>query len=112
MEGNNLGSVIDLVQRRTRHYLKKDNIGKIVVSFNNDITVIDFYLGSTVCDAKLASLGAKYNHIFNDLVDDYTIHLLPVGTNYRIRGSRYTIWRKGAGFVGNPRLWNSQKFFR
>ena len=112
MSKRNLGSVIDLVQRRTRQYLKNDNFDKIVVSFNNDITIIDFYLDSVISDTELAHLGAKYNHIFADLGNSYVIHLLPVNTSYRIRGSQFTIWRKGAGFVGNPRLWNTKKFFR
>ena len=112
MIGKNLGSVIDLVQRRTRQYLRKDNFSKIVVSYKDEMTIIDFYLDTVVSDAELAQLGAKYNHIFDDLADKYTIHLLPIDSSYRVRGSRYTIWRKGAGFVGNPRLWNTQKFFR
>ena len=108
MGSNTLGSIIDLVCRRTRQYLRKDNFSKIIVILaeSNSEIIINFYLNNEVSDAELAEVGARYNRIFSD-IDNLTIHVLPYNTTHKDKLCKYTIWRQGDGFIGNPRLWTS-----
>lgn len=109
LEKLQLGKLIDLVHRRTRMYLKKDNMSRIVLKFSEELTKVTVILisGNDLSDEELASIGARYNHMFEDKSDFITIQILSKTNHYKSKKDCYTIWKKGEGFVGNPRLWNT-----
>lgn len=105
-----LSSVIDIVHRRTRYYIKEDNVSKIFVELEreSDTARVIIILDDNPNPTTLTSISVRYAHLFEDVCETYSFDVLGSVNHYKPDKDTYIIWRKGSGFIGEPAIWNSK----
>lgn len=96
-----LNSTIDLVRRRTNGCLKADGIDHVLLTFVNEKEsgILTFFLKEELQPAELTKLAVKYQHLFSDYLNQYSIRLQTPAMYYKKPDDTYSIWDRLTEFT-------------
>ena len=103
--------VSDIIHRRTRYSLTKNNVALIYVKFNMDKTHahIYFILNTDLKANECTAMELRFERMFADKCDVYSVTVLNKTNHFTKDASTYLLWTKRAGFIAEPETDNIAK---
>lgn len=91
---------IDLVRRRTNNSMGVDGIAEVYIKFEeeHEKAHLVFITKDDLDGNSLTKLAVRYNHLFEDHLDTYTIKILPATHYFKKDTETFQIWKYSEGF--------------
>ena len=92
--------VVDIVRRRCRFTLEQYDVATIYAEKKQDKVKLYIHLNTDLDKEELTKLAVKYNHIFDDVSDTFTISVKN-NSDFISQKFMWVVWKKGAGYLFN-----------
>lgn len=91
---------IDLIRRRTNNSMGSDGIAEVYIKFEEEREKahLIFITKDDLDSTTLTKLAVRYNHLFEDHLDIYTIKILTATNYFKKDRDTFLIWRYSEGF--------------
>lgn len=95
-----LTDTIDLVRRRTNGCLGSDGVDTVYIVFdeNKEHAQLVFILKDDIPTADITKLAVRYQHLFSDHLDFYSLRVLPATNYFSKNQNTYSIWQCSNNF--------------